>query len=442
MKANAERVEKNTVLLEIELDAEQFSQAVEKAYRKLVKKVNIPGFRKGKAPRMVFDRFIGKEALYEDAMETLVPEAYLEAVKETGIEPIERPHMEIVQAEEGKPVVLKAKVQVKPEVTVGEYKGLEAVKRDVKITPEDIDRELERLQNRHCKVLTLQEGIVEKGDTAQIDFLGTIDNMPFPGGEGKDYYLEIGSGSFIPGFEEQLVGMSVGETRGVFVTFPKNYHSEQLAGKDASFTVTLKSIKRKELAPLDDEFAKDVSEFDTLEELREDIGNKLKKAAEEMNSFRMKQETVEKAVKNAEVEVPEIMIEDQLKEMLQSMENRMLNQGVNLKTYLQYTQKSFEELKEEMRPDAEAGVKTNLVLEAIAKAENIKASEEEIKEEVRKMAEGYKQDPDEFYQMLEREGQFDFIANGIIREKTVQFLIDNAVIVKETKEDTKVENEE
>jgi trigger factor len=215
-----------------------------------------------------------------------------------------------------------------------------------------------------------------------------------------------------------------------------------LAGKDASFTVTLKSIKRKELAPLDDEFAKDVSEFDTLEELREDIGNKLKKAAEEMNSFRMKQETVEKAVKNAEVEVPEIMIEDQLKEMLQSMENRMLNQGVNLKTYLQYTQKSFEELKEEMRPDAEAGVKTNLVLEAIAKAENIKASEEEIKEEVRKMAEGYKQDPDEFYQMLEREGQFDFIANGIIREKTVQFLIDNAVIVEETKEDTKVENEE
>ena len=430
MKANAERVEKNTVLLEIELDAEQFSQAVEKSYRKLVKKVNIPGFRKGKAPRVVFDRFVGKEVLYEDAMESLVPEAYLKAVKETGIEPIDRPQMEVVQAEEGKPVVLKAKVQVKPEVKLGEYKGLEAVKRDVEITSEDIDKGIERLRERHCKVLPLQEGVVENGDTVQIDFLGKIDNEPFPGGEGKDYHLEIGSGAFIPGFEEQLVGMPIGETRDITVTFPKEYHAEQLAGKEATFTVTVKSIKRKELAPLDDEFAKDVSEFDTLEELREDIGNKLKKTAEDMNSFRMKQEVVEKAVKNAEVEIPEIMIQDQLREMLRNMENRLLYQGLTLKTYLQYSKKSMEELMEEMRPDAEAGVKTNLVLEAIAKAENIKATDEEIKEEVRKMAEGYNKDPDEYYQTLEKEGRLDYIANGIIKDKTVQFLFDNARIVE------------
>jgi trigger factor len=442
MKANAERVEKNTVLLEIELDAEQFSQAVEKAYRKLVKKVNIPGFRKGKAPRPVFERFVGKEALYEDAMESLVPEAYLDAVKETGIEPIERPRMEIVQAEEGKPVVLKAKVQVKPEVVLGAYKGLEAVKREVEINPADIVKELERLQNRHCKVLNLQEGIVENGDTVQLDFLGTVDNIPFPGGEGKDYHLTIGSGSFIPGFEDQLVGMSIGETRGIFVTFPQEYHATELAGKDASFTVTVKSLKRKELAPLDDEFAKDVSEFDTLEELREDIGNKLKKAAGDMNSFRMKQETVEKAVKNAEVEIPETMIEDQLKDMLQSMENRMLNQGLDLKTYLEYAKKSMIELRQEMLPDAEAGVKTNLVLEAISKAEDIKASEEEIKEEAGKMAESYQQDPEEFYKMLEKEDQLDFIAGSVIKEKTVQYLVDNAKIVEESKEDTKVEDVE
>lgn len=442
MKANAERVEKNTVLLEIELDAEQFSQAVEKAYRKLVKKVNIPGFRKGKAPRPVFERFVGKEALYEDAMESLVPEAYLDAVKETGIEPIERPRMEIVQAEEGKPVVLKAKVQVKPEVVLGAYKGLEAVKREVEINPADIVKELERLQNRHCKVLNLQEGIVENGDTVQLDFLGTVDNIPFPGGEGKDYHLTIGSGSFIPGFEDQLVGMSIGETRGIFVTFPQEYHATELAGKDASFTVTIKSLKRKELAPLDDEFAKDVSEFDTLEELREDIGNKLKKAAGDMNSFRMKQETVEKAVKNAEVEIPETMIEDQLKDMLQSMENRMLNQGLDLKTYLEYAKKSMIELRQEMLPDAEAGVKTNLVLEAISKAEDIKASEEEIKEEAGKMAESYQQDPEEFYKMLEKEDQLDFIAGSVIKEKTVQYLVDNAKIVEESKEDTKVEDVE
>ena len=433
MKANAERIEKNTVLLEIELDAEQFSHAVDKAYRKLVKKVNIPGFRKGKTPRPVFERFIGKEALYEEAMETLVPEAYLKAVEETGIKPIDRPSMEIVQAEEGKPVVLKAKVLVKPEVILGEYKGLEVVKTAVEITAEDIDKELERLQNRHSKLLTLEEGTVEKGDMTEIDFLGMVDGEPFAGGEGKDYPLTIGSGAFIPGFEEQLIGMSVGGTRGIFVTFPEDYHSKELAGKGATFTVTIKLIKRKEQTPIDDEFAKDVSEFDTLEELREDIKNKLKKAAEDMASFQMKQGIINKAANNAEVEVPDIMVEEQIKEMLQSMENRMISQGLNLETYLKYTKTSLEDMKESMRPDAETGVKIDLVLEAVAKVEDIKASEEEIKEQAGMIAKHYQQDPDEFYKMLEREGRFDFITNGVVKEKTIQFLVDNSSIVEDTK---------
>lgn len=433
MKANAERIEKNTVLLEVEVDAEQFSRAVDKAYRKLVKKFNVPGFRRGKTPRPIFERYVGKGTLYEEAMESLVPEAYLKAVKDTGIEPIEQPKVEVVQAEEGKPVVFKATVQVKPEVKLGQYKELEVVKPSFEVTEEDVEKELETLRNRHAELLTLEEGTVEKGDIAVIDFLGKVDGKSFKGGKGKDYSLEIGSGSFIAGFEDKITGMSAGETRDIKVTFPEDYQAEEIAGKDAVFTVTVKEIKRKKLPAMDDEFAKDVSEFDTLEELRNDILNKLKQVASESAELQFRRGVIEKAVENAELEIPEVMIENKLAEVLGNMELHYLSQGINFKDYMKFTKTSPEEMRARMRPEAEVRLKTNLVLEAIARAEDIKATDEEVKKEIEKVASEYRQDVESFREMLESEGKLKLISDGIVREKTVQFLVDNARVLEDTK---------
>jgi len=432
MKANAERIEKNTVLLEVEVDAELFSQAVNKAYRNIVKKVNIPGFRKGKTPRHILERYIGKEALYEEAVEALVPEAYLDAVKDTGIEPVAQPQVEIVQAEEGKPVVFKATVMVKPEVELGQYKDLEAVKQSYEIKEEDVQKELDRLQNSHAKLLTLEEGAVAKDDIAVIDFFGKVNGEPFKGGEGKDYSLEIGSGSFIEGFEEQVIGMTINETKDIQVTFPEQYQAEELAGKEATFTVTVKEIKRKELAPLDDEFAKDVSEFDTLQELKDDIKNKLIQAAESRAKFTLRRELLNKAVDNAVTEIPDSMIEQQTKEMLANMSNNFARQGLSMEDYLSYSKSSMDKIREDMRPEAERSVKTSLVMETISKAEGITATEEEIQVEIEKIASAYRQDPEEFRKALESEGSFDFIKDNIIKEKTFQFLVDNAKIIEDT----------
>ncbi|HOV78879.1 MAG TPA: trigger factor [Bacillota bacterium] len=434
MKANAERIEKNTVLLEIEIDAEQFSQAVEKAYRKLVKNVNVPGFRKGKTPRPILERYIGKGALLEEAMDFLVPESYLQAVKDTGIEPVDKPKFEVVQAEEGKPVVFKATVQVKPEVKLGRYKGLEVTKPSTEVTDEDVDGELEKLRNRHAKLVSLENGKVEKGDIAVIDFLGKIDGVPFKGGEARDFSLEIGSGSFVEGFEDQVAGMSVGETGEVKVTFPGDY-KEDLAGKEAVFTVTVKEIKRKEIAPLDDEFARDVSEFDTLEELRNDISNKLKQAAETRAKLQVRRELVNTAAENAEVEIPDVMIDNSINEGIYNMETRLAAQGISMSDYLKFTGGTMEELRASMRPEALLRVKTSLVMEAIAKAENITATEEEINKEIEKIAAHYNQDPGEFRKKVEQEGELVYISEGIVREKTTQFLVDNAVFTGGTNEE-------
>ncbi|MFA4884764.1 MAG: trigger factor [Desulfotomaculaceae bacterium] len=428
MKANAERIEKNTVLLEIEIDPESFSQAVDKAYRKLVQRVNVPGFRKGKAPRQIFERMMGKEVIIEEAMESVVPEAYYQAVSDTGIEPIDQPKVEIVQAEEGKPVVFKATVQVKPEVTLGQYKELEVIKPSAEVPEEEVDKALERLQNRHAKLLTLEEGTVEKGDTAVIDFLGKVDGEPFKGGEGKDYSLEIGSGSFIPGFEEQLIGLPVGETRDIAVTFPENYQAEHLAGKEAVFTVTVNGIKRKELAALDDEFAKDISDFDTLEELRSDISNKLKENAESQAKYGLRQEIVNRIVNNTEMEIPDVMVESQLREMIGNFESRLTGQGMSLENYLKFAKTTLPEFEEGMRPDAIWSAKSNLVLETIAKLEKIEPSSEEIKAEAAKIAQYLNQDQEQFQETIESKGQIDYIKDQIVREKTLQFLVDNAIV--------------
>ncbi|MFZ5597798.1 MAG: trigger factor [Bacillota bacterium] len=437
MKATAEKQEKNTVVLEVEVEAEKFSKAMDQAYKKIVKKVNIPGFRKGKAPRLILERYVGKKALYDEAVEIIIPDAYIDAVEDTGIEPVSHPELDLVQVEEGKPLVFKAKVVVKPEVKLGQYTGLEVTDPAREVTDEDVQNEIERLRNRYAKLITLEEGAVENGDLVSIDFEGKIDGVPFEGGKADDYNLEIGSGAFIPGFEDQIVGMNINETRDINVKFPQDYGKEELAGKDAVFTVTVKSIKRKELSPLDDEFAKDVSEFDTLEELRADLANRLKQAEEERAKAQVRRDVVEKAVENATVEIPGEMIDSRLEEMIGNMEQRLSGQGISLEKYFKYTNSSIADLREKMRPDAEKSVRQELVIEAVAKAENITVSDEELTEEIKRMSEEMKQDPDIIRKIIEGQNQMSFIKNGIMRDKAVQFLVDRAVLTAGTDESGK-----
>lgn len=432
MKATAERIEKNTVLLEVEVGQEQFSSAVEKAYKKLVKKINVPGFRKGKAPKTILERYIGKQALYDEAVEIVLPEAYMKAVEDTGIEPVAQPELEMVQVEEGKPVVFKAKVVVKPEVKLGQYTGLEVARPDENVPEEEIEKELERLQNRHAKLLTLEEGEVVEKDLVTIDFEGKIEGVPFEGGQSNDYTLEIGSGTFIPGFEEQLVGMKIGETKDISVTFPEDYGREDLGNKEAVFTVTVKVIKRKELSPLDDEFAKDVSEFDSLEELRADLSNKLKQAAGDRAKYQLRSEVIAKAVENAEVDIPPEMVESRVEEMLGSMEQRLMSQGVSMENYLKYTNSNMDDMRENLRPDAERNIKQMLVTDAVARTENIEATDEDIEREISKMSEEMKQDPEIIKKVLEGQDQLDYVKKSIIRDKATQFMVDNAVLTEGT----------
>lgn len=437
MRATAEKIEKNTVVLEVEIEPEKFARAVDQAYKKIVKKVNIPGFRKGKAPRIIIERYVGKKALYDEAVEIIVPDAYLNAVEDSGIEPVSQPELELVQVEEGKPLVFKARVVVKPEVKLGQYTSLEIAEPDKEVGEQDVQKELERLQNRHAKLVTLEEGSVEKGDLAVIDFEGKLDDVPFEGGKANDYTLEIGSGSFIPGFEDEIVGMTINETKDINVTFPQDYGREELAGKPAVFTVTVKTIKRKELASLDDEFAKDVSEFDTLEELRADLANKLKQAAEERVRAQVRRDVLAKAVENAEVEIPEEMIDNRMEEMIRNMEHRLSGQGISLDKYLTFTNSDMDSLKERVRPDAEQSVRQSLVLDSIARAENLAVGEEEVAEEIKRMSGEMKQDPEVIRKILEGQNQIEFIKESILRDKTVEFLVGRAVLVKDTKEPEK-----
>jgi trigger factor len=444
MKATAERIEKNTVLLEVEVDAERFSRALDQAYRKLVQKVNIPGFRRGKAPRFILERHVGKQALVDEAVEIVVPEAYFKAVDDTGLEPVTQPELELVQVEEGKPVVFKAKVVVKPEVELGEYTALEVSRPPAEVTAKDVENELKRLQNRHARLVTLEEGQVQKGDLVTIDYRGLAGGAPFEGGEDSNCTFEVGSGVFFPGVEDQLVGLALGETKEIATRFPADYPREDLAGKEAVFTVTVKGIQRKELSPLDDEFAKDISEFDTLEELKNDIENKLKKVAEEKANAEVRTAVVEKAVENAWVDIPEEMVADRVEEMVRDTERSLRAQGIPLESYLKYLGITLEEMKEQFRPQARQNLKTTLVLEAIARKENLGPDEEEIQAEVEAIGKQVNQDPAVVRKALEAQGQLDGLKKRLLMNKAVQFLVDKAKILEDNKrvegEETKGEN--
>ena len=428
MKVSMEKIEKNKVALEVEVAADKFSKAMDQAYKKVVTKVNIPGFRKGKVPRAILEQQYGKEVLFEEAADIVLPDAYFQAVQETKIDPIDKPQVEIVQLEEGKPFVFKATVEVKPEVKLGQYTEIAVEKPKVEVTEEQVQARLADMQQKGAEMIALEDEAAQAGDITVIDYEGYIDEVQFEGGTGMSHPLELGTNTFIPGFEDQLIGAKAGEERDVKVTFPEEYHSKEHAGKDAIFKVKVNAVKRKQVAILDDEFAKDVSEFETLEELKQDIKNKLELQAEQAAEGQVRAAIIDQVVANAEVEVPEVMIQSRLEEMISDMGQRLQQQGMSLDDYFKFTNTTKETLMETHREDAEKGVKTDLILEAVKAAENIEATEEEIDAEIEKLAKQYNQKAEVMKSVLEGQGNIAMFKNSIAMEKTIKFLLDKANI--------------
>ena len=424
MKANWEKLENNQGVLTIEVEQAQVQEAVDQAFKKVVKTVNLPGFRKGKVPRKLFEARFGVESLFQDALEILFPTVYGQAVGETGISPVDRPEVDVEKMGKDENWVIKATVTVKPEVVLGDYKGISIEPKEFTVTEEDVENELSKMQERSAELNVIEDGTVENGDYAIIDFEGFVDGEAFEGGKGDNYSLEIGSNTFIPGFEEQVIGMAKGEEKDVQVSFPEDYHAKELAGKPATFKVKIGDIKRKSLPALDDEFAKDVSEFETLEELKADIKNKLEKKAEEDKDNYERQAIIEKVAENATIDIPEIMIEHEVDHMVKDFEQRLLSQGINLDLYYQFTGLDEEKLREQMKADATSRVRNSLTLEAISKAENVEVSSEEVEEELKNIAEMYRRPVEEIRQFFASRDQLDGIRNDVRIRKTIDLLVE------------------
>ena len=423
MSVKVEKIEKNVVEMEVTVAAERFEAAVNQAAKRLSYKVNIAGFRKGKVPRRLIEARLGLETLHQEALDNLLSPAYTEAVNESGIFPVDRPEIDIVKMEQGQELIFKAKVTVKPEVELGDYKGLGVEKEAVTVDDAQIEEDLKRRQNQHARVITLEEGKVEDGDTANIDFEGFVDGVAFAGGKGESYDLTVGSGTFIPGFEEQLAGAEIGQEIDVNVQFPAEYHSEDLAGKNAVFKVKINRLKRKELSPLDDEFAKDVSEFASLDELKDDIRQKLMKTAESRAEKNYRNAIVAKAVDNARVEIPEAMIDRRVDYMLHDMEHSLSHQGVSLEQYFAFTNSSEQDMRERFRPQAAESIKTELVLEAIGKQEGIQVAEDELNEQLANLAERTTMDVEQLKTDLAARGELESYRDSLVADKTVEFLV-------------------
>lgn len=420
MSVKWEKQEGNEGVLTVEVDAETFKTALDDAFKKVVKQVSIPGFRKGKIPRGLFEQRFGVEALYQDALDILLPVEYPKAVEEAGIEPVDRPEIDVEKIEKGESLIFTAKVTVKPEVKLGEYKGLGIEKDDTTVTDEDVQNELKALQERQAELVVKEEGAVEEGNTVVLDFEGFVDGEAFEGGKAENYSLEVGSGSFIPGFEDQLVGLEAGAEKDVEVTFPEEYHAEDLAGKPAVFKVKIHEIKAKELPELDDEFAKDIDEeVETLAELTEKTKKRLEEAKENEADAKLREELVLKASENAEIDVPQAMVDTELDRMLKEFEQRLQMQGMNLELYTQFSGQDEAALKEQMKEDAEKRVKSNLTLEAIAKAENLEVSDEEVDAELTKMAEAYNMPVENIKQAI---GSTDAMKEDLKVRKAIDFL--------------------
>ena len=426
MDVKVEKTEnKNEVKLSFTVEAEKFEEAMKKVYSKTAKYFNIPGFRKGKAPMNIVEKYYGKEIFYEDAFNELVPDLYDEAIKENNIEAVSKPDIDITQMEKGKDLIFTATVQTKPEVKLGKYKGIEIKKIEYNVSDEEINHELGHMQERNSRLISVEDRPVEEGDITVIDFEGFVDGVPFEGGKAENHELEIGSKTFIPGFEDQIIGMKIDEERDINVKFPEEYFSKDLAGKDATFKVKLHEIKKKELPELDDEFAKDVSEFDTLDELKKSIKEKI----EEENKNKEKYETEEEAIKtvceNTEIDIPSGMIELEIDNMIKDIEARLSYQGLKLEQYLQMMGKTESEMRTEFEEQAKRSVKSRLVLEAIATAEDTLPTDEEVTEKIKEMAKQYNRDEKE---LLENEQLKSYLADSMKSEKAIDFIVKNAKI--------------
>ena len=426
MSVQVEKLEKNMAKLTVEVPAEDVEKAIQGAYQKMKKSINIPGFRKGKAPRQLIEKMYGKEVFYNEAVDAMLPKAYSDAVEECGEEIVSYPKINVEQIESGKPFIFTAEVAVKPAVTLGEYKGIQVEKAPVEVTEEEIQAEVDKEREANSRTVTVEDRAVQKGDIATIDFEGFVDGVAFDGGKGENYDLEIGSNTFIPGLEDQLVGAEIGKELDVNVTFPEEYGAKELAGKAAVFKCKVNGIKVKELPEADDEFAQEVSEFDTLDAYKEDIkANLLKKKEEEAQ--RVKEDAViGKIIEGAQMEIPEAMVEYQTQQMLDDFGRRMQSQGLSLEQYFQFTGMTEDQYKEQMKPRALQNIQSRLVLEAVAEAEKLEATEEDLEKEYAKMAEQYKLDVDKVKEIF-GEYQKEELKKDIVIQKAAELVTEAAV---------------
>ncbi len=427
MECKVEKTENaNEVKLNVTIEAEKFDEAIKKVYFKSAKYFNIPGFRKGKAPMNIVEKYYGKEIFYEDAFNEVVPEELEKAVEENKLEVVSRPDIDVTQIGKGQDLIFTAVFQTKPEAELGKYKGVEIKKIEYKVTDEDVEHELGHMQEHNSRLISVEDRPVEKGDIANINFEGFVDGVAFEGGKAENHDLEIGSNTFIPGFEDQIIGMKIDEEKDIKVKFPDEYFSKDLAGKDATFKVKVNEIKKKELPKLDDEFAKDVSEFDTLKELKESIKEKQQKQNDERAKYETQDAVIKAVCENVKVDIPSGMIETETENMLKDMEQRLAYQGLKLDQYLQMMGKTREEMQKEYEPQATEAIKSRLALEAVIKAEKIEVPEIDVDEKIKEMAKNYGKENDE--EFLKNENVRNYIKQGLESEKAIEFLVENAKI--------------
>lgn len=438
MSYEVENLEHSMAKITIEVSADVFESAVVKAYNKNKNKISLPGFRRGKAPRKLIEKQYGSNIFYEDAAEIAVPEAYREAAKECGLEIVSRPEIDIVEIESGKPFIFTATVAVKPEAKLGQYKGIEVDKQEVKILAADVNAEIDRVREQNSRIITVDDRAIEMNDIAVIDYEGFLDGEPFEGGKGEDYSLTIGSHTFIDTFEDQLVGKKPGDEVDVNVTFPDEYHSEELKGKPVTFKVVIKEVKVKELPEADDEFASEVSEFETMKEYKASVKKMLTDRRKVQVNAEKENQALEKVMENAEVEMPGPMVEEQVSQMINEFASRLGQQGLSIDQYMQMTGMQPQMLMDQMRPEAEKRIKSRLVLEAVAKAENITATDDDIEEQLKKMAEMYHMDVEKLKESMEDEDRKQ-VAEDVMVEKAAEFLVKESVEVEAAAEEKEEE---
>ncbi len=427
MAVKTESVEKNLSKITFEVSAEEFNKAIDKAYKKNASKFNIPGFRKGKAPKAVIEKYYTEAVFYDDAINDVLPAAYDEAVKESGLDIVARPEIDVEEIKKGEPVVFTALVTTKPEVTLGEYKGIEVEKVDYTVTEEDVDNDIKASQAKNARMISVDDRAVENGDIVVLDFNGSVDGVEFEGGKGEGYELEIGSNTFIPGFEEQLVGVKIGENVDVKVTFPEEYHADNLAGKDAVFACVVHEIKVRELPELNDDFASEVSEFETMDEFRADVRKRLEEQAQNRAKIETENMVIDKVVENATVDIPDAMIEAQIDNMINDFAQRLSFQGMNMEAYMQYTGQTMEMMREQFKERAQKQCLTTLVIEAVSAAEGIEAEAEEVEMQLVDMSKKYNMELDKIKELLS-DVELDNIKKDLAMSKTVDMLVNNAVV--------------